>query len=290
MDSPSDSQLSIGPPESASVLQPNSKNEHYISPEVKGIHLLSRKSRKAAKSSLQPYQGWEQPSENRRPYHQYVHDLVQGDWDILRPLDEYMGVDVEDQELVISVLDITDTSQLQRQPDIHDGLALKKFLDEGKPAHVKVRLYMAEQQGDFAAGVMEALGSSLDLDPRFFQSGLRGNKHVLAASEHHRAPFTSVSFGVPRLSTPLRTDAEKFKVMIYVKPDAAGQMSTLQEGLQMHPSAGDGWTGWSYSPSNVYVLLGTGFVALTRTKIPSILTANEHTKFSIRDLPLHFPH
>lgn len=244
MDSPSDSQLSIGPPESAPVSLPNNKNEHYISPEVKGIHLLSRKLRKAAKSSLQPYQGWELPPENRRPYHQYVHDLVQGGWDILKPLDEYMSVDIEDQELVISVLDITDTSQLQRHPDIHDGLALKTFLDGGKPANVKVRLYMAEQRGDLAAGVMEALGSSLDLDPRFFLSALRGNKHVLAAPEHHRAPFTSMNFGVPKLSTPLRTDAEKFKVMFYVKPDdTIGQMSTLQEEIEMHPSAGDRWTG-----------------------------------------------
>lgn len=186
MDSPSDSQLSNGPAESAHVSPPDSKNEHYISPEVRGIHRLSRKSRKAANSSLQPYGAWEQPPENRRPYHEYVHDLVQGGWDILKPLDEYMNVDIEDRELVISVLDITDTSQVERRPDIYDGLALKKFLDDGKPANVKVRLYMAEQRGNLAAGVMEALGSSLDLDPRFFQSGLHGSKRVLAPSEHHR--------------------------------------------------------------------------------------------------------
>ena len=261
MDSPSDSQLSLGPPESAPVSPPARKNEHFISPEVKGIH-LSRKLRNAAKSSLQPYQGWEQPPENRRPYHEYVHDLVQGGWDILKPLDEYMSVDIEDRELVISVLDITDTPRVERRPDIHDGFALKNFLDEGKPATVNVRLYMAEQRGDLAAGVMEALGSSLDLDPRFFLSGLRGNKHVLEPSERHRAPFTSIGFGVPKLSTPSRTDAEKFKVMFYVKPDdAVRQMSTLQEGIQMHPSTGGGWTGRSYSSPNVWLLLDVCLVA-----------------------------
>ncbi|KAF6239786.1 hypothetical protein HO173_002332 [Letharia columbiana] len=146
------------------------------------------------------------------PYREYVHDLVQGGWDILKPLDEYMSVDIEDQELVVPILEITDTSRLERRPDIHDGLALKKFWDEGKPANVKVRTYMAEPGGDLAAGVMAALGSSLDLDPRLFQSGLRGHKRVLAPSDHHRAPFTSIKFGVPKLSTPLMTDAEKFKV------------------------------------------------------------------------------
>lgn len=31
-------------------------------------------------------------------YREYVHDLVQGGWDILKPLDEYMSIDIEDQE------------------------------------------------------------------------------------------------------------------------------------------------------------------------------------------------
>lgn len=121
---------------------------------------------------------------------------------------------------------------------------------------------MAEQRGDLAAGVMEALGSSLDLDPRFFQSGLRGSKRVLAPSEHHRAPFTTISFGVPKLSTPTRTDAEKFKVAFYVKPaDVVWQMPTLQEGVQTHSLAGDAWTGWLYSFLNVCVPLNSCSVA-----------------------------
>lgn len=66
---------------------------------------------------------------------------------------------------------------------------------------------------------MAALGSSLDLDPRLFQSGLRGHKRVLSPSDPHRASFMSIKFGVPKLSTPLMTDAEKLKVTFYVKPD-----------------------------------------------------------------------
>lgn len=42
------------------------------------------------------------------------------DWDIQKPLDEYMSLDVEDQELVISILDTPDTSRLERRPDIHE--------------------------------------------------------------------------------------------------------------------------------------------------------------------------
>ncbi len=195
-----------------------------------------------------------------------------------------MSVDIEDQELVISILDITDTWQLERQPDIYDVLALKKTLDEGKPANVKVRLFMTEQQGDLAASVMAALGSSLNLDPRFFQAGLRGNKHVLAPSERHRAPFTSITFGVPKLSTPLRTDAEKFKVMFYVKPDdAVGQMSTLKEGVEVHPSAVDGWTGVSKISLNLCVISISYFVAYDMDNDPQTwpLSTKQHTKISV---------
>ena len=140
-----------------------------------------------------------------------------------------MGVDTEDAALVISILDITDDNTSHRWPDIHDGLRLKEFMDKTSRTGVKVRLYLAEQQGDMAAGVMEALGGSLDLDPRFFQSSIHGSGHGLTASERHRAPYISLIFGLPVLSTPSRTDAEKTKVSIYILPDATG----------------DGWTGQS---------------------------------------------
>lgn len=237
MESPR-SALSVNEPEDVQPTQGNGAvNEHYVQPEIKGIHRISRKSRKATKSTLQAYEGWEQP--NRLPYHEYVHNLVQAGWDNLDVLDKYMSVDMEDSELVISILDITNDFQQKRWPDIHDGAVLKKFLDEQSREGVKVRLYMAEQKGDMAAGVMEAFGSSLDLDPRFFQWTLSGVKHVLSPSEHHRAPYLSIKFGVPRMSTPLKTDAEKFKGTVYVKPD----------------DVGDGWTGLCTTFSLIYILL-----------------------------------
>ena len=159
-----------------------------------------------------------------------MHSLVQAGWDKLKPLDAYLCTDVEDQDLIISVFDISDDYQLKRWPDIHDEVVLAKFLAEQTRARVKVRLYLAEQRGNLAAGVMEALGSALDLDPRFFQWSVSGNKHILSASEHHRAPYVSVGFGVPKVETASRTDAENFKVSVYIQPDAVG----------------DGWTGWSY--------------------------------------------
>ena len=241
--SPSDSQTSIAQAEDPPIADPtiinpaptslgelgnDDINTHYVQPEVKGIQHLSRKSRKATKSTLQPFEGWEQPpAENREPYHEYVHELVQAGWDNLKTLDDYMSKDIEDQDLVMSVLDITDDHQRKQWPDIHDYTLLKKFIDEQSRTGVKVRLYMAEQRGPLSAGVMEAFGSSLDLDPRFFQWSIKGNKHVLEPSARHRAPYTNIGFGVPKLSTPLRTDAERFKVTIYVKPD----------------DVGNGWTG-----------------------------------------------
>ena len=229
MDSPDSDSLSIVQPESVLSTRPapapapppaadGSTNEHFAVPEIKGLKAFSRKSRKATKSSLQEYTGWEQPPAPRRPYHQYVHDLVQGGWDNLRPLVDYMNVDIEDQELVISVLDISENFKSKRWPDIHDGLVLKNFLDADNRSGVKVRLYLAEQKGSLAAGVMEAFGSSLNLDPRFFQWSIRGNKRSLAPSELHKAPYISMGFGIPKLSTPSRTDAESFRVTIYVLP------------------------------------------------------------------------
>lgn len=138
----------------------NVKNEHYMQPDIKGIKLFSRKSRKATKNFLQPFEGWEQPPDHRPPYHQYVHDLVQAGWDGLKSLDDYMSVDIEDQELAISVLDIGEDFKLKQWPDMHDFEVLARFMDEESRAGVKVRLYMTEQQGRLAAGVMEAFGSS----------------------------------------------------------------------------------------------------------------------------------
>lgn len=188
-------------------------NEHFTAP--KGFHLFSRRSRK---STLQANKNWEQPPDHRYPYHQYVHDLVQGGWDNLRALDEYMSIDIEDSELVVSVLDISQDFKVKRWPDIHDGLALRNFINSDNRSGVKVRFYLAEQQGNMAAGVMEAFGSSLNLDPRFFQWSIKGSKRILAPSELHKAPYIGLGFGIPRFSTPDMTDAERFKVTVYILP------------------------------------------------------------------------
>ena len=243
-------------------------NQHYIQPKVDSFQQFSPRSRKATKNSLQPYQGWEQPPEpNREPYHQYVHDLVEAGWDSLRFLDDYMGTDVEDQEFVISVLDITGDNQLRPWPDIHDYGVLKRFLNEQGREGTKVRLYMAEQKGPLSAGVMEAFGSSLDLDPRFFQWSIKGNKHVLEPSARHRAPFTGIGFGVPKLLTPSVTDAEKFKVTIYVK----------------HDSVGEGWTGAYYCR-----LRSLKRFLTTSRRAPLQLPHKVATLLSESDRPTHF--
>lgn len=48
-------------------------------------------------------------------------------------------------------------------------------------------------------------------------------------------------FGVPKLSTPLRTDAERFNITVYVKPD----------------DAGDGWTGVFFFSSHSKIILSS---------------------------------
>lgn len=157
-----------------------------------------------------------------------MHKLVEAGWDNLKPLDDYMCQDVEDKDLVISVLDILDGDVLKRHNDYHDEAELKTFLHNDKRDGVKVRLVLAEQQGPgLSSGVMEALGGSLKLDPRFFQWNIFGNQHLLSPSERHRAPFTSIGFTVPKERTQATTDTEFFRVSIYVQPDAVG----------------DGWTG-----------------------------------------------
>lgn len=223
-------------PSSSSSLAPNemppphtdSLNTHFNAAssahESKHFRLTRRPTRN---STLQRWPGWEVGGQ-REPYHAYVHQLVAAGWDNLKPLDDYMCQDVEDKDLVISVLDILEGDVLKRHDDYHDEAELKAFLREDKREGVKVRLILAEQQGPgLSSGVVEALGGSLKLDPRFFQWNVFGNKHLLSPSERHRAPFTSIGFTVPNERTQAKTDTEFFRVSIYVQPDAVG----------------DGWTG-----------------------------------------------
>ena len=213
----------------------SSENTRFETPKSRGIRRLWQNTRNATEASLQRYMNWE--AEGRECYHEYVHQLVDAGWDNLKGLDDYMSEDWEDRDLVISVLDITDEFQQMRFPDIHDELELKRFLSEESRDGVKVRLYMAEQRGHLASGVIEAFGSVLGLDPRFFQWNIFGNRHVLSPAERHRAPFTSVGFMLPKAFTSAKGDVEYFRVSIYILPDEVGDGWTGQSSTSVHPEA-----------------------------------------------------
>jgi hypothetical protein len=205
----------------------SSQNTPVEEPETRGIRRLWRKTRNATEDSLHRHMDWE--VEGREPYHEYVHQLVDAGWDNLQALDDYMSEDWGDRDLVVSVLDITDRFQQVRFADIYNEHQLKRFLSEVSRGGSPVRLYMAEQKGHIESGVIEAFGSVLGLDPRFFQSNIFGNKRILSPAERHRAPFISIGFALPKASSQTKGDVEYFRVSIYILPDEVG----------------DGWTGQS---------------------------------------------
>src|SRR5437764_3639055 len=93
-------------------------NTYSKKPVAKRSFKSLRRSLRGTNSSLQ--QGWE---ENRTgPYHEYVHQLVDAGWDNLKTLDEYMSQNRKgnDQDLTVSILDITDNLQRKPHDDIHD--------------------------------------------------------------------------------------------------------------------------------------------------------------------------
>jgi hypothetical protein len=113
-------------------------------------------------------QEWSQPV-TREPYHDYVHQLVEAGWENLRDLDNYMSLAQgpgTTRPLVISVLDISDDSQVKQWPVISDERELRRFMKDQTRDGVKVRLYMAEYPDCPAASTIEAFGSSFKLDPR----------------------------------------------------------------------------------------------------------------------------
>lgn len=173
---------------------------------------------------------WEQRNQ-RQPYHEYVHQLVAAGWDNLADLDNYLTTAPPQQPgLVISVLDIEhgpDRFERRRWPDLYNEFELKEFMGKRKPESAKVRLLIAEYIDSPPTCVIEAFGSELKLDPRFFSWSIHSPGHVFTPSQRHRAPYTTLGFGVLDASTPRKTDAEKFEALIYVQPDAHG----------------DGWTG-----------------------------------------------
>ena len=138
-----------------------------------------------------------------------------------------MSKAVEQQGLVISVLDISDDFQQKRWQDMNNTLDLRRFLDGKNRDGAKIRLYMAEYQGEPSASVIETFGSALTLDPRFFQWAIHSKGHVFTPSQRHRAPYVSLGFGVLNASTPSTTDAEKFKVLVYIQVSVSNEITQV---------------------------------------------------------------
>lgn len=201
--------------------------KHRLSSDIKGFGFkpFSRRNRKQTHISLQE---WNQPGIRLGPYHDYVRRLVAAGWDNLLDLDDYMTAAPKQQGgLVVSVLDISDDFQQKQWPDLNSTHELRKFLKGQNRDGAKVRLYAAEYQGIPDASVIEAFGNALNLDPRFFLWTIHSKSHAFTPSQRHRAPFFALGFGVLAAATRSRTDAERFKVFVYVQNDETG----------------DGWTG-----------------------------------------------
>lgn len=184
-----------------------------IDHDTKTEHSVRRRWRGTTK------QQWTQPSA-REPYHEYVHKLVDAGWENLRDLDNYMSTGQGPgpiRPLVISVLDISDDSKLKQWPVISDENELQRFMNEETRDGVKVRLYMAEYPDAPRASTIEAFGNSFKLDPRFFKLAINSPGHVFTPAQRHRAPFVSIGFGLLNEATNSRTDAEKFKVLVYIQ-------------------------------------------------------------------------
>jgi hypothetical protein len=199
--------------------------QHRVDPEFANIKPW-RKNRTTHLS----LQDWEQHNQ-RQPFHDYIHQLIGAGWDNLTTLDTYLRTAPPKREdLVVSVLDIhhdRDGFKKKNWPEICSEESLKEFLAKDRPADAKVRLYLAEYADSPPPCLIEAFGSGLKLDPRFFTWSIRSQGHVFTPSQRHRAPYTALGFGVLDASTPRKTDAERFKVLIYIQPDEQG----------------DGWTG-----------------------------------------------
>jgi hypothetical protein len=191
-------------------------NKRELVSEGKGAKRFGRKSQRATYSSI--LQTWDQPA---LPYHEYVRHLIAAGWDNLKELDDYMSRQIVTNHLTVSVLDITSDGHIKRWPDIHYEEELSKFLNQKSRDGTKVRFYMVEKDGDFSASMMDAFGSSLRLDPRFFLEIVTENKSFLRPSQQHRAPFIHIQFMIPKEWKDPK-DLDRFIVSVYIQPDEDG--------------------------------------------------------------------
>jgi hypothetical protein len=141
-----------------------------------------------------------------------------------------MGTDAQpDPELTISVIDIHDDFRSRRWPDMRSEHELKTFMNIHNRIGANVRLYVAEYDKHPPPLLIEVLGAELKLDPRFFLWAIHSMGHVFSPSQRHRAPYVSIGFGVLDLSTPRKTDAKRFKTMIYIQ--VCARLSQMYQSL-----------------------------------------------------------
>lgn len=229
------------PTDSVSISEPAGNPEAHVSPsnptsdakardptnQHSGIEAkLGRSFRRRWRTATK--EEWAQPVA-RRPYHAYVHQLVEAGWENLRDLDNYMSAEQEPgpKPVIISVLDISDNSQLKEWPVLSTEHELSSFITDRSREGVKVRLYMAEYNGRPRASTIETFGSCFKLDPRFFKLAINSPGHVFTPAQRHRAPFVSIGFGVLDETAGSRTDAKKFKVLVYIQVGIASRVIFL---------------------------------------------------------------
>jgi hypothetical protein len=147
-----------------------------------------------------------------------VHKLVEAGWENLLELDDYLHNGPRVQAgIIVSVVDISVDLKKKCWPDIKSEHELKKFMVDSNREGVKIRFYLAEYSQKPQTCIIEAFGSALKLDPRFFNWGIGGKGHVFTPSQRHRAPYVDLGFGVLSATDDQRTKAERFTVLIYIQ-------------------------------------------------------------------------
>ncbi|KAK6538477.1 hypothetical protein TWF694_010060 [Orbilia ellipsospora] len=163
---------------------------------------------------------WEAVKRSR--YHDYVHNLTLAGWDNLKQLDSYMNKDIQDTNLVVSVLDITPDNTVELVEDLFSLGEVDAFLRDDVRGKSRARLYLIEHGGSLQSSMIDCLGTHLVMDPRFFAANLFGPYMIISPSERHRAPFAGVGFTVLEPTRSRVTETKFFRVSIYIKHDEDG--------------------------------------------------------------------